>query len=85
MVFIVATFMHFSKQTLSVQLKLANGRETKQSWKVIQVQSQDNLTFKTEQKQVDKLYRRMKQMSYFQEDGGMTKGKLQTSTRLRQT
>ena len=55
MVFIVATFMHFSKQTLSVQLKLANGREAKQSWKVIQVQSQDNLTFKTEQKQVDKL------------------------------
>ena len=77
--------MHFCKQTLSVQLKLANRREAKQSWKIIQVQSQDNLTFKTEQKQVDKLYRRMKQMSYFQEDGSMTKGKFQTSTRLRQT
>ena len=55
MVFIVATFMHFSKQTLSVQLKLANRREAKQSWKITQVQSQDNLTFKTEKKQVDKL------------------------------
>ena len=55
MVFIVATFMDFSKQTLSVQLKLANRREAKQYWKIIQIQSQGKLIFKTEQKQVDKL------------------------------
>ena len=53
MVFTVATFMDFSKQTLSVQLKLANRREAKQYRKIIQ--SQGKLTFKTEQKQVDKL------------------------------